>query len=182
MAAVRAYAPAPVEGVPGLSLAADAISMAEEADIIARLEAGDWSAQLTRATQQFGATYHYATRRLLAAPPVPDWLAALAPFAADQILVNKYEPGQGIAPHTDDARHFGPRVAALSLGSDVTMDWARGDRYVALRAPRRSLVVFEGEARERWTHGIAARASDVVGGRRVRRGVRYSVTFRTLRG
>lgn len=101
----RAYALTPVEGVPGMSLALDAVTEAEEAELIARLEAGEWSAQLARATQQFGACYVYATRRLADAPPVPDWLAGLAPFVGCAHCARSV---RGLRPRTERAQWAQP--------------------------------------------------------------------------
>jgi alkylated DNA repair dioxygenase AlkB len=54
----------------------------------------------------FGLRYDYGARRVLPAPPIPDWLldlrAAVAAFAGReptafvQVLMNEYEPGAGI--------------------------------------------------------------------------------------
>jgi alkylated DNA repair dioxygenase AlkB len=43
-----------------------------------------------------------------------------------------------------------------------------------------SLYVMQGEARYQWKHGIMARKSDVYSGRRIQRGRRISLTFRTV--
>ena len=65
--------------------------------------------------------------------PLPDWLQALAQRLYEetdlferppaQVIVNEYEPGQGIAMHTDHAG-FGSAVA-MALGDDWEMDFLR---------------------------------------------------------
>ena len=44
----------------------------------------------------------------------------------------------------------------------------------------RSLAVMTGKSRSEWTHTIAKRKSDLIGGLRRLRGRRVSLTFRTL--
>lgn len=39
----------------------------------------------------------------------------------DQLIVNEYEPGQGINPHIDNIKLFKSDIASLSLGSDCIM-------------------------------------------------------------
>lgn len=100
---------------------------------------------------------------------------------ADQVIVNEYEPGQGISPHVDCVPCFGPAVAAVSLGSACVMDFAHGEgARVPVRLAPASLCVMTGPARYEWRHGIAARKSDPGQGGRIPRGRRVSVTFRTL--
>ena len=125
------------------------------------------------------------------ARPLPSALKPLAArvgqsggFAPDQIIVNEYLPGQGIAPHIDQPKAFGPVVAAVSLGAPVLMEFTRkmaGERQrhsVWLAAD--SLLVLTGEARYRWRHGIARRKSDPQDGLRIPRSRRVSLTFRSL--
>jgi hypothetical protein len=58
------------------------------------------------------------------------------------------------------------------------MDFARGDERCAAWLERRSVVVMTGAARYEWTHGIARRKADRVGGFVVPRTRRVSLTFR----
>ena len=68
--------------------------------------------------------------------------------APDQCTVNRYEPGQGIAPHVDAHGCCGDGIAALSLGAEVVMEFGGPDgRRVPMLLPRRSLMVMSGEAR-----------------------------------
>ena len=99
---------------------------------------------------------------------------------ADQAIVNEYEPGQGIAAHTDCLPCFGPTVAMVSTLSDIQMDFAdpRSSVTHAILLPRRSLLVLDGEARMSWTHAIAKRRSDTKFG--ITRSRRLSFTFRSV--
>lgn len=108
-------------------------------------------------------------------------------FTPDQIIVNEYLPGQGIAPHIDQPKTFGPVVATVSLGAPVVMDFIRAeDRHAIWLAPL-SLLVLTGAARYEWRHAIAKRKSDLIDAqrvaptnKRVARSRRVSLTFRSL--
>ena len=121
---------------------------------------------------------------------LPDWLGELAQRLYDetdlfdrvpeQVIVNEYEPGQGIAMHTDH-RGFGPTVCTISLGDDWEMDFSEdsSDKRPALLS-RRSLVLLTGESRSSWQHGIAPRKSELTANGRRDRLRRVSLTFRTV--
>ena len=114
---------------------------------------------------------------------------------ARQAIINLYRPGEGISPHVDLLRRFGDGIVGVSLGDGgVPMRFARaeagdGDEY-EVWLPSRSVLVLTGEARYKWTHGIAPRLRDKVevvaageegdGWMWQERGVRVSVTFRWL--
>jgi len=114
---------------------------------------------------------------------------------ARQAIINLYRPGEGISPHVDLLRRFGDGIVGVSLGDGgVVMRFARadvgedGDEY-DVWLPSRSVLVLTGEARYKWTHGIAPRLRDkveVVAGEEgdgwmwQERGLRVSVTFRWL--
>jgi alkylated DNA repair dioxygenase AlkB len=123
--------------------------------------------------------------------PLPDWLQPLCqelkerglmPRVADQVIVNEYEPGQGIAPHVDCVPCFADTIASLTLGSGCLMEFTKVKtrEKVPLFLERRSLVVLSGEARYDWRHAIPARKSDPREGLVVPRGRRLSLTFRNV--
>jgi len=127
----------------------------------------------------------------MASRPIPAWARALRdrlfkgsigdrPF--DQMLVNEYFPGQGIAMHRDYSP-FDRTVVSLSLLSPCIMDFRHvesGQRESFLLEPR-SLLVLNDEARYEWQHGIAPRKSDRWQGTVISRARRLSVTFRLLK-
>lgn len=84
------------------------------------------------------------------------------PSSADQITVNDYPPGSGIAPHVDTHSAFTSRFASLSLGAGVAFELRRGGEAADLWLPRRSLLLLGGEARLGWAHYIAPRRGDSV--------------------
>lgn len=185
--------------VPGLFYIADWLSAEACEDLLAAVDAAEWSTQLRRRVQHYGHRYDYGRRSLSAggssaeeAPPMPSWVVSHAvrlvdegfmEAVPDQAIVNEYLPGQGISAHVDCVPCFGPVVAAVSLGSACVMDFANpedGGRAAVRLAPG-SLCVMTGPARYVWRHSIAARKSDPgVEGGRVGRGRRISVTYRCV--
>jgi len=117
---------------------------------------------------------------------------------ARQAILNHYSPGEGITPHVDLLGRFDDGILGISLGSGCAMDFERveddadklqlsGQNAWSLYLPVGSLLVLTGDARYKWTHGIAKRTEDTVfqeeeeGGSKVlRRGTRMSLTFRWL--
>ncbi len=192
--------------VPGLLLVAKLLSRGEETELLRAIDASPWRADLSRRVQHYGWRYNYKERRVSAADRLgrlPDWavrvaqrlaaIGATAPEPFDQVIVNEYEPGQGIAPHVDQPFAFSDEIVSVSLGSPITMEFreARGGKQKGadgsapavrqVRLEPRSAVCLTGAARYDWTHCIPARKSDVVGGQRVPRGRRVSLTFRRLK-
>ena len=97
----------------------------------------------------------------------------------DQMLVNEYVSGQGIAFHRD-YKPFDRTVVSLSLLSPCVMDFRspQDGRRFPLLLERRSLVVLSDEARYEWQHGIARRKNDRWDGITIPRRRRLSITFR----
>jgi alkylated DNA repair dioxygenase AlkB len=176
--------------VPGFILRRDYLDRAEEESLLAAIEKGEWDTEWRRRVQRYGMSYGKGTQRIIAGE-FPAWLVPLAERVGvdagmgkfpENCVINEYLPGQGIAPHKDYAA-FGDRVACVSLGSDVVLDFLSADRKerVSVDVPARSLWVISGEARWKWLHGIAPRLTDVVGGVKRARGRRVSVTFRVAK-
>lgn len=180
--------------VPGLRHIGGWLDAVAGSALLARIDAEPWSAELRRRVQHYGHRYDYGRRSVAggrAATPIPRWAAELAERLhaeghtdrpADQVIVNEYEPGQGISAHIDCVPCFGPAVAAVSLGSSCVMDFIPpgGAARVAVPLAPGSLSVMTGPSRYDWKHAIAARKSDPGPFGRVARGRRVSVTFRTV--
>ena len=93
--------------------------------LLARIDAKPWINDLKRRAQHYGWRYSYSSRFVtdeMKAEPLPDFILEIATAlkkhgwfesVPDQVIVNEYEPGQGIAHHVDRAC-FGPTVATLS--------------------------------------------------------------------
>lgn len=170
--------------IQGLELFENAIDEEVETSIIARIEKNEWNTELKRAVQQYGQKYDYKTSSLSnEIITIPKWLLNLAEYLnlekPDNIIINKYEPGEGIASHTDHVC-FGNTIASLSLGSNIVMEFTKGKMSRDIVLKRRMLLKMSGDARYKWKHEIIKRKSDVIDGKKVNRGIRYSVTFRTI--
>ncbi|CAM3464215.1 2OG-Fe(II) oxygenase [Stackebrandtia soli] len=178
--------------VPGLSYVSEWLT-AEECDaLVAHADAAEWERTLRRRVQHYGHRYDYVRRTVspVPAPPIPDWIAPLVRRLADesrmaepnQVIVNEYQPGQGISAHVDCVPCFGPVVATVSLGSACEMDFTHAEdgRRAAVPLAVGSLCLLAGDARHLWEHGIAPRRSDPGPAGRVPRSRRVSLTFRTI--
>jgi hypothetical protein len=173
--------------IPGATYVAEFVSAGEEQDLISEIERGTWTYEFARRRQHYGIGYENRDRT--EPTPLPPWIETLAHRIVGaglfskmpaQALVNEYEPGQGIAAHKD----YEPfdEVASLSLASGCLMEFASlnsADIKSIWLAPR-SLLVLRGEARHQWTHGIRPRLSDLMGGVRIKRTRRFSLTLRTI--
>jgi alkylated DNA repair dioxygenase AlkB len=177
--------PADIPDICGLAYRPNYVTPAEESQLVAAIDGKPWDTTWGRRRQPYGETYG---QKEGAAPPIPDWARWLIerlssdgithrPF--DQMLVNEYLPGQGIALHRD-YRPFDRTVVSLSLLSPCVMDFyepERKEKATLLLEPR-SLLILSDEARYEWQHGIARRKTDRWRGRPVHRNRRLSVTFR----
>ena len=189
----RAEEDAPPD-IAGLIIVRGFVSAEEASELCRHIDGQPWRDDLRRRVQHYGYRYDYAARtvgRESYLGPLPDWLLPMArtlaapPFlgaAPDQVIVNEYQPGQGIAAHVDCVPCFGPRIAIVSLGSPCVMIFSHlhSDARHEVTLAERSLTLLSGAARTDWRHGIPARKSDLVGGVRVARGRRLSVTLRTV--
>jgi len=100
----------------------------------------------------------------------------------DQVIVNEYEPGQGIAPHIDCEPCFEDTIISLSLGSDAVMEFqhSKTKGKIPLLLKRRSLVILKSESRYNWLHSIPARKTDTIDNHKIQRENRISLTFRKV--
>jgi alkylated DNA repair dioxygenase AlkB len=174
--------------IPGLRYLPAYITEAAERELVAAIDAEPWDTSWDRRRQPYGAAYGRDDGLRTA---IPDWGQSLAarmfaeglserPF--DQMLINEYLPGQGIALHRD-YEPFDRTVVSLSLLATCVMDFrhAQDERRASLLLEPRSLLVLGDEARYDWQHGIARRKNDRWQGRVVPRSRRLSVTFRLLK-
>ena len=181
-----------VPGVPGLKVFEDFLTPEEQAECVKRVEAAvnEWRDDLSRRVQHYGWRYDYKARAItpdMHIGALPDWLERLAQKLYDaelfeakpeQVIVNEYEPGQGIATHIDH-RGFGPTVCTISLLDNWEMDFSENwrDKQPTL-LKRGSCVLLTGPSRSEWQHGIAPRKTD--DNRQRHRKRRISLTFRTV--
>ncbi len=180
--------------VPGLRCLPDYVTPDEAESLLAQIDASGWRATLKRRVQHYGYEYDYkakAVREEMWLGPLPNWAASLAErlhadglihAVPDQVIVNEYQPGQGISAHVDCVPCFGETVISLSLGSACVMHFSRitDALSVPVLLEPCTVLAMTGESRYLWKHGIAPRKVDVYKRRILRRGRRVSVTFRTV--
>jgi alkylated DNA repair dioxygenase AlkB len=101
-------------------------------------------------------------------------------YTFNQLIVNNYLPGQGIAKHTD-LKTYGPVIGCYTIGSGGTMRFRNKDgRIVDLYVKANSLYIMSGESRYEWTHEMPSTKSDMYNGKRIDHDRRISITFRNV--
>lgn len=184
-----------VEAIRGLQYIEDYIDEAFHYWLLARIDEGQWLDDLKRRVQHYGFKYNYRARKVdlgMRIGELPKWLGVLVyklekgrymPEGTDQVIVNEYQPGQGISSHIDCEPCFKDTIVSLSLGSGCVMNFTHKfdkTKKVPVWLAPRSLVVLSDEARHEWLHGIAARKWDEWDGHKYDRQRRVSLTFRKV--
>jgi alkylated DNA repair dioxygenase AlkB len=180
---------APSEEPQGLVYRPELVSAVEEAELLDVLEELRFDpivlhGQAARRTaRHYGLGYDYEAREPRPGEALPEWLlgvreraAALAGHEPDELveaLVQRYPAGSTIGWHRD-APAFGT-VVGVSLGGACRLRFQRGKgdarRVWEVALAPRSGYVLAGDARRSWQHSIPPTDE-----------LRYSITFRTLRG
>ena len=181
---------APGPAMPeGLVYRPDFLAAAEERSLLAHL-AGlpfkpfEFQGFLgKRQTVSFGWSYRFDGSGLTRAEPIPDWLepvraraaaiAGLAPAALEHALLIEYGEGAGLGWHRD--RPVFGDVVGISLLARAPLRFrrrqgAKWERFTLIPEPR-SAYLLRGPARSEWEHSIPPVEA-----------LRYSITFRTLKG
>lgn len=157
----------------------------EEQELLRCVDGADsrrWTMLRGRRLQSLGGVPR-APPEMMSREPLPTWvqsvcdaLVACGAFPADKppnhVLLNEYQPGQGIDAHKDGPI-YAPYVAILSLNStaafefleeiDSTDDSVAAPSRVAvarLLLPPRGVLIFSGEAYEHKLHRVPARHDD----------------------
>jgi len=180
--------------IPGLTYIGDFITEEEEAHLLKMIDKNEWLSDLKRRVQHYGWKYDYKRRGVdysMFLGNLPDWIYTLAERLytqghtrdlADQVIINEYKPGQGIANHVDCEPCFGDSITSLSLGSTCVMNLINLDTKEKLEfvlEPRSALIIKD-ESRYKWSHGIPSRLADTINNRYVKRKLRISMTFRKI--
>jgi len=151
-----------------------------------------WLTDLRRRVQHYGWRYDYVSRQIRPDQflgPLPSWLQRIAEHlhhdgyftsVPDQVIINEYMPGQGIARHIDCEPCFGPVIATISLCSAINFDLYLQDQHETIRLEPCSLLILQDAARHQWQHGITPRKADTLDGQSIPRQRRLSLTFRTI--
>jgi len=185
----------PDEWPDGLTYLESYISEDEADRLVQEIDAAPWRTDLKRRVQHYGYRYDYKARQARQEDylgPLPELFHKLAErltaegyFQAipDQVIINEYQPGQGISAHIDCQPCFGETIASVSLLSACVMRFASqiASQQMELHFQPASLLVLKGDARHMWTHAIPPRKTDVIEGQKHVRSRRISLTFRTMK-
>lgn len=180
--------------VSGLKYVPEFITKEEHQQLWQAINSEPWLTDLKRRVQHYGWKYDYKARSIdytMFLGELPAWAKPFAErlfqsgylsMVPDQLIINEYQPGQGIANHVDCEPCFGETIISVSLGSNCVMDFinVKTKEKLEVMLEPRSLVVISGEARHNWTHGIAARKTDSLTGIKFERRLRISMTFRNV--
>lgn len=180
--------------IPGFLYKSDYISQNEHDFLIEQIDQKPWLSDLKRRVQHYGYKYDYKARNIDQTAflgPLPDWLNQISQKLVqdkifttfpEQVIVNEYLPGQGISAHIDCTPCFKDIIVSLSLGSSCIMELSNPgtNEKQPIFLEERSLVVLSSDARYEWLHAIPARKSDIVGGNKIPRTRRISLTFRNI--
>ncbi|NEO98801.1 MAG: alpha-ketoglutarate-dependent dioxygenase AlkB [Symploca sp. SIO2E9] len=180
--------------IPGLIYIPKYINIDEQTKLLNIIDQQAWSIKLQRRIQHYGYRYDYKKGSLTSSRylgSLPDWAQFFASRflsehltakISDQLIVNEYQPGQGISSHIDCIPCFGNTIAVLSLASACVMNFTHSQtkEKAALPLLSGSLLVLKGEARYNWQHSIIGRKQDNYGGRQFVRNRRVSLIFREV--
>ena len=183
-----------ISAIKGLTYIPNFIDKLEVKGFIDAINSEQWLSDIKRRVQHYGYKYDYKARSIdysMFIGQLPSWAMTMAQrlfdekhidVLPDQLIINEYEPGQGIANHVDCEPCFGDTIISLSLGSSCVMDFInlRTKKKIEVMLESGSLVVISGEARHNWTHGIAQRKTDNFSGLKTDRRLRISMTFRKV--
>lgn len=148
--------------------------------------------QNSRKVRQYGYEYVYSGGPPKPTDPIPvmyqlfnnrstlptELQQILADWEPNQLLINRYLPGQGISHHTDHLKYFNSIVVGITIGSGIEMEFVKAGQTVPIYLEPNSLYVMSKDARYKWTHGIRSRNTDTVNGVIINRGLRDSLTYR----
>ena len=180
--------------VTGISYIPNFLTGEEETLFINRINSGQWLTDIKRRVQHYGYKYDYKARNIdysMFLGLLPSWVQPVAKrlqsegyfeVEPDQVIINEYNPGQGITNHIDCEPCFGETIVSISMGSYCMMDFInlQTKHKVEVLLEPRSMVAIRGEARHNWSHGIPQRKADLYHGLRFNRQVRLSMTFRKV--
>ena len=189
--------------IPGFHYEPNFLTEEDEKRLIGWIDQQEWSTELPRRVQHYGWRYDYRGRKVDSSSYIGSLPAELfdlaqrlhdrklVPQLPDQVIVNEYQPGQGISSHIDAPSSFADGIAMISLLDSWEMAFhapggkRKGPKVVLEKG---SVAVVKGDARYKWKHEIAKRKTDPYvdeAGKRHRRKRqrRISLTFRkVLRG
>lgn len=174
--------------IPGLYYIPNALTVAQEKELIDYLDGpqATWErvteSSTARRVQHYGYRYDYK-RRTVSGPThlIPEqWRSILGlGYQWNQVIVNEYDPGQGISAHID-APVYGDTIICYTLGSGATMRFTKPEtgEVVDLYVTPRSVYIMSDVARYGWKHEMISRKTNTVDGQTIPRSRRISITLR----
>lgn len=179
--------------VPGLLVYPNFIDLSMEENLINEIDSQTWVVDYDRRLQYYGYRNELESPYDLVKFPVslPPLIKDLSEQIVernillnqpDQVIINEYDPGQGIRPHKD-RNYFENQICGVNLGSGCIMRFIKvsGGDVVDVEIPRRSLYVMQDEARYKWKHAIPPRKKDNINGNLHHRERRVSITYRKVK-
>lgn len=183
--------------IDGYQLKKEWLTADEETEILDWVKSENrWIKLMDRRTQFYGFSYFSTTSQRIdrneKLEPIPEKLQALTKRAGlevagsedyfNQISLNDYLSGQGIAYHVDSHSSFDSHIATLSLNSTTNMSFKNEEgEEQHLYLPQRSLLELNEEIRHAYMHSIPRRKYDKIAGAIKSRRSRVSLTFRRVR-
>ena len=173
----------------GLLADLDHITEAEEARLLAFLSLQKWTkVGQWREECQYGYGYLHEERKVIKLGAIPDELLSIVnslsgarnpPASPNQVIALRYTPPYQLPAHKD-AHVFDGTIHTLCLGSGVALMFHNGERRYDMEHPRRAMVTMGGYSRDICTHCILPGKTHLMGGKVVKRGTRYALTFRRV--
>lgn len=183
-----------IQKISGLTYIPDFIEGNEQTRLLEIIDQQQWSIKEQRRIQEYGYKYDYKNGAFVSSTylgNLPDWIQNIANQLSendlianvpDQVIINEYQPGQGIVSHIDCIPCFGNTIIILSLGSSCVMTFTHCQTHETVQVLLQpgSLLISQREARYAWSHGIIACKQDSYKGQNFVRERRVSLTFREV--
>mmetsp|Transcript_63656 Transcript_63656/g.170559 ORF Transcript_63656/g.170559 Transcript_63656/m.170559 type:complete len:411 (+) Transcript_63656:52-1284(+) len=137
--------------IPGLKLLTEFISEEQESELLAAIDTRPWDTTVKRRVQHDGYAFDYHTLKVDISRkmgPLPDFVQTLLSAAdaqgcglpdPDQLTINEYLAGVGIAWHVDTHSAFEDTILVLSIGAPIVLEF-RLERPDAGAAPSEGIV------------------------------------------
>mmetsp|Transcript_19370 Transcript_19370/g.54172 ORF Transcript_19370/g.54172 Transcript_19370/m.54172 type:complete len:224 (-) Transcript_19370:505-1176(-) len=175
-----------VDQVPGLYIWKGWLTEEEQDSLLDGIACDGWLAHGLNQAMHFGADLPHFLHDVLQKFPttmLPSKVASREPLF-NQMIINRYNPGDGIRPHVDLMR-FEDGIAVISLGDSAVMQFSQPEQNpghtVQVLLEGGDLLVLGGSARWDWHHEIKGVFEEAYNEKRVVRGVRTSITLRRMK-
>lgn len=183
--------------IDGLIYYPDLLTKNQQNYVLSEIDKQVWSTELSRRVQHYGYKYNYKNRSIDSSmkleqlpyitgdkwhftvlPAMELWMKNLISELPDQLIINEYLPGQGIAAHIDCEPCFKDVIVSVSLGwpYEIIFTEVKTKKQESLLLEVGSALILRGEARYNWTHEIKRQKNDGD----IPRQRRVSLTYRNV--